>query len=477
MLSQDNNDTIAAISTPIGEGGIGIVRISGDKSLDILSKMFVPSNPVLMSGIKSHDDLKIEMERKSRVLIHGKICDDKGNLIDEVLVTYMKPPTTYTGEATVEINCHGGIVPLRKILETALFLGARLADRGEFTKRAFLNGKLDLAQAEAVMDLISAKTDDSYHAAVNQLQGHLSDYIRDVRLDFVDILVQIAVNIDYPDEDIEEVIYSELLSELNKILDSLADLSETAERGRILREGLRIAIVGKPNVGKSSLMNALLYEDRAIVTDIPGTTRDTIEEALDIRGIPVVITDTAGIRQTEDVVEKIGVEKSKNSIMSSDLIFLILDGGRIIDDEDIEIYQYIKNKNHIILINKEDLPKKNTDKEAVREKFGEKSYSIAAKSKEGIKTVENLIEDFVNSKSSDMTFRERLTVTNVRHKVLIDNAISSVKDAIAATDMNQPLEIIEIDVNQAYEFLGEIIGETSTGDIIDKVFERFCLGK
>lgn len=477
MLSRDDNDTIAAISTPIGEGGIGIVRISGEKSIDILTKIFLPSNPSLKSNASYPEKFKREIEGKSRVLLHGKICDESGNIIDEALVSYMKPPTTYTGEATVEINCHGGIVPLRKILKTTFNLGARPADPGEFTKRAFLNGKLDLTQAEAVMDLISAKTDDSYDAAISQLQGHLSEYIREIRADFVDLLVHITVNIDYPDEDIEELMYSELSSKLNKILVSLTKLLDTAERGRILREGLRIAIVGKPNVGKSSLMNALLYEDRAIVTDIPGTTRDTIEETLDIKGIPVVITDTAGIRETEDVVEKIGVEKSKASIMSSDLVFFVLDGGRAIDDEDIEIYRHIKDKNHIILINKSDLPEKITDPELVQKNLGEESYFVAAKSKGGIEKIENLIQDFVNSKSSDLTFRESLTVTNVRHTTLIENAIGSVRDAMIAVDMNQPLELIEIDVNHAYELLGEIIGETSTGDIIDEVFQRFCLGK
>lgn len=477
MLSRDDNDTIAAISTPIGEGGIGIVRMSGEKSLDILAKIFIPSNQALKDKINNPEVFKEEIEKKSRMLMHGRIRDEKGKIVDEALVSYMKPPTTYTGESTVEINCHGGIVPLRKILKTILTLGARPADRGEFTKRAFLNGKLDLAQAEAVMDLISAKTDDSYDAAVSQLQGHLSEYIRDIRSNFVDLLVQITVNIDYPDEDIEELMYSEILSKLRQILASLTELSDTAERGRILREGLRIAIVGKPNVGKSSLMNALLYEDRAIVTDIPGTTRDTIEETLDIRGIPVVITDTAGIRETDDVVEKIGVEKSKTSINSSDLVFLILDGGREIDDEDMEIYEHIKEKNHLILINKADLPEKKTSPEDVSKRFGEESYFVAAKSKEGIEAIETLIQDFVNSKSSDLSFRESLTVTNVRHKVLIEDAISSVRDAVIATEMSQPLELIEIDVNHAYELLGEVIGETSTGDIIDKVFERFCLGK
>lgn len=467
----DDSDTIAAISTPIGEGGIGIVRISGDQSLDLLSKIFEPANKDIKKNNK--DQLLIP----SRVLTYGKIYDKKRNLIDEVLVSYMKSPTTYTGEETVEINCHGGIIPLRNILNTVVSLGARPAERGEFTKRAFLNGKLDLTQAEAVMDLISAKTDTSFNVAMTQLQGRLSEHIRLIRSYFVDLLVQITVNIDYPDEDIEELTYSNVLECLHKIDSSLKELSASSERGRILREGLRVAIVGKPNVGKSSILNALLYEDRAIVTDVPGTTRDIIEETIDVRGIPVVITDTAGIRDTDDLVEKIGVEKSKLSIESSDLIFFVLDAARIIDEEDERIFSHIRDKNHIILINKNDVDNKAISSNEVKKHFGEDATEISAIRDGSIQEIETLVEDYVDSKSSGFAASQDFMITNARHKKLIDDSILAVSDAITSTEAFEPLEILEIDVNHAYELLGEIIGETTAGDIIDKVFERFCLGK
>lgn len=467
----DDSDTIAAISTPIGEGGIGIVRISGDQSLDLLSKIFEPANKDIKKNNK--DQLLIP----SRVLTYGKIYDKKRNLIDEVLVSYMKSPTTYTGEETVEINCHGGIIPLRNILNTVVSLGARPAERGEFTKRAFLNGKLDLTQAEAVMDLISAKTDTSFNVAMTQMQGRLSEHIRLIRSYFVDLLVQITVNIDYPDEDIEELTYSNILESLHKIELSLKELSASSERGRILREGLRVAIVGKPNVGKSSILNALLYEDRAIVTDVPGTTRDIIEETIDVRGIPVVITDTAGIRDTDDLVEKIGVEKSKLSIESSDLIFFVLDAARVIDEEDERIFSHIRDKNHIILINKNDVDNKAISSNEVKKHFGEDAIEISAIRDGSIQEIETLIEDYVNSKSSGFAASQNFMITNARHKKLIDDSILAVSDAITSTEAFEPLEILEIDVNHAYELLGEIIGETTAGDIIDKVFERFCLGK
>lgn len=467
----DDADTIAAISTPIGEGGIGIVRISGDKSLDILSKLFKPAN----HDIKKNAEHKLSIP--SRVLTYGKIYDTKQNLIDEVLVSYMKAPTTYTGEETVEINCHGGIIPLRNILNTVISLGARPAERGEFTKRAFLNGKLDLTQAEAVMDLISAKTDTSFNVAMTQLQGRLSEQIRLIRSYFVDLLVQITVNIDYPDEDIEELTYSNILESLHKIAASLGELSASSERGRILREGLRVAIVGKPNVGKSSILNALLYEDRAIVTDVPGTTRDIIEETIDVRGIPVVITDTAGIRDTDDLVERIGVEKSKLSIESSDLIFFVLDAARTVDKEDERIFSHIRDKNHIILMNKDDVEDKIISLNDVKEHFGEDATEISAVRDGSIKKIEALIENFVNSKSSGFSASQNFMITNARHKKLIDDSILAISDAIASTEAFEPLEIIEIDINHAYELLGELIGEKATGDIIDRVFERFCLGK
>lgn len=478
------DDTIAAISTPLGEGGIGIVRMSGDKSLEILSKIFsfegkikdVPCETSLTKKTDIIGNSDKNLGFKSRFLHYGKVYDENNNLIDEVLAVYMKPPTTYTGEEMVEINCHGGIVPLRRILETVLRAGARAAESGEFTRRAFRNGKLDLVQAEAVMDLISAKTDGSFDVAMGQLQGRLSDRIRQIRKDFADLLVQITVNIDYPDEDIEEMTYGDVLSNLNKIACRLEDLASTADRGRIMREGLKIAIVGKPNVGKSSLMNILLNYDRAIVTEIAGTTRDTIEETLNVRGIPVVLTDTAGIRETDDVVEKIGVEKSKISIDTSDFVFFVLDGNRPIDNEDFEIFEHVKGKKYAIIVNKSDLNLVITTDE-IDSLFGLKPEYISTAKEKGINIIEDIIEDFVNSKSSGFENKDQISITNIRHKNLIENALDLIKDAILATEGMQPLELIEIDVNEAYGILGEIIGETASGDIIDKVFERFCLGK
>lgn len=452
-------DTIAAVATAAGEGGIGIVRISGDDALDILNKVFVP----------------VSKNITNRVLSYGHIKDpDTGRVIDEVMSVYMKGPHSYTAEDVVEIQCHGSSVSLRKILDLVLKNGARLAERGEFTKRAFLNGRLDLSQAEAVIDLIKAKTDKTFDVALSQLEGAFSAKIRDIRADLVDVLVNLTVNIDYPDEDIEEMTYSKLEESLEIIKNKIRKLLSTADTGRIIREGLKVSIVGKPNVGKSSLMNALMGENRAIVTDIPGTTRDTIEESITIKNIPIILTDTAGIHATDDIIEQIGIEKSKESFNKSDLVIFVIDGSSGLEKEDREIIDHIGDRKVIVLINKQDKGSVVTAcdiKELIPSAVILESALVEGKGVEELAdAVENLVYDGEVSQS------ENLLVTNVRHNNLLDEGERCMVDAISMAEMRQPLEFIEIDVNRCYEALGEIIGETAS-DIIDKVFERFCLGK
>ena len=452
-------DTIAAVATAAGEGGIGIVRISGDDALDILNKVFVP----------------VSKNITNRVLSYGHIKDPiTGKIIDEVMSVYMKGPHSYTAEDVVEIQCHGSSVSLRKILDLVLKNGARLAERGEFTKRAFLNGRLDLSQAEAVIDLIKAKTDKTFDVALNQLEGVFSSKIRDIRADLVDVLVNLTVNIDYPDEDIEEMTYSKLEESLNNIRNKIRKLLSTADTGRIIREGLKVSIVGKPNVGKSSLMNALMGENRAIVTDIPGTTRDTIEESITIKNIPIILTDTAGIHATDDIIEQIGIEKSKESFNKSDLIIFVLDGSKELEKEDREIIEHVGNRKVIVLLNKQDKGSVVTAedvKNLIPQAIVLESALLEGKGVDDLAdAVENMVYDGEVSQS------ENLMVTNVRHKNLLDEGERCMVDALEMVEFRQPLEFIEIDVNRCYEALGEIIGETAS-DIIDKVFERFCLGK
>ncbi len=453
-------DTIAAISTAYGEGGIGIIRISGENSLNILNRIFKPVSK------------KIE----SRKMIYGNIVEPSSNkIIDEVLCVYMKGPKTYTAEDVVEINCHGSIVSLKKTLEIVLQNGARLAEPGEFTKRAFLNGRLDLSQAEAVIDLIKAKSEKTFDVALNQLEGKFSEQIKLLRKKIVDILVNIAVNIDYPDEDIEQLTYSNLSESLKEVYLEINKMIDSAETGRMIKEGLNVAIIGKPNVGKSSLMNSLLKENRAIVTEIPGTTRDTIEEMLTIRGIPVRLTDTAGIRETEDIIEKIGIEKSKESFNNADLIILMVDCSTSLNSEDLKIIEHVDNRNVILVFNKLDLDCK-INKEEVTSLIPNATIVEASIATDmGIDKIENSIEELVYG--GKVTQKDSLLVTNVRHKNLLVEANRSINDALEMTKNEEALEFIEIDVNSAYELLGEIIGETVQEDIINEVFARFCLGK
>lgn len=468
------NDTIAAIATAYGEGGIGIIRISGENSLAILKEVFKPTG-------------KYE-KFTSRRMMYGKIIEQRntGNkdsavennreeIIDEVLAVYMKGPKTYTAEDVVEINCHGGIVPLRKTLALVLRKGARLAEPGEFTKRAFLNGRLDLSQAEAVIDLIKAKTDISFNVALSQMEGSLSDKIEKIRKQLLDLLVEITVNIDYPDEDIEELAYDALEENILSILEMIEQLLRTASTGRMIREGIRIAIVGKPNVGKSSLMNGLLRESRAIVTEIPGTTRDTIEEAISIRNIPVYLIDTAGIRQTNDQVEKIGIKKSKEAFHYADFVIFILDVSRALSAEDREIAAYLKEKKSLVLLNKRDLKHAFSFEEAKELVSGAELIETSLSRGEGLTEIEDFIEKMVYG--GQVAQKESLMVNNVRHIELLTQGKDALADALGMAKRREALDFIEIDVRNAYERLGEIIGETVSDDIIDEVFSRFCLGK
>ena len=446
------NTTIAAISTAYGESGIGIVRMSGPEAFDILKKVFFS---------KCGD----KIEFKARYMHYGVVMDEKGNIIDEALAVFMKAPLTYTGEDVAEIQCHGGNISVRNILDLLLRNGAVLADRGEFTKRAYLNGKIDLSQAEAVIDLIKARTGRSYETAVDQLEGSLSKKIKEIRKELLDLLVSITVNMDYPDEDIEVLTYKKFKEDISSIYDKLNKLNASSGEGRILREGLKIAIVGKPNVGKSSLMNIFLKENRSIVTDVPGTTRDTIEESASIRGIPVSFIDTAGIHDSEDIVESIGIERSKDAFNRADLLILVLDGSSELSEEDRQLMAMAEGRNCITLLNK-------ADKGLVLDENG---IEVSMLNETGIDKIEDEIEKYVNS--GRLRRNDDVIVTNIRHADLIRKAMEETKEAIAMIDAEEAMDFIEVNVKAAFDYLGEIIGETASDEVIDEVFSRFCLGK
>ena len=455
-------DTIAAVATAYGEGGIGIIRISGEKALSILEEVFEFAGETY--------------QIVNRRMTYGRIVDrENEQIIDEVLAVYMKGPKTYTAEDVVEINCHGSMVSLRKTLALVLRKGARLAEPGEFTKRAFLNGRLDLSQAEAVIDIIKAKTDRSFDVAMSQLEGALSLRVTEIRQKLLDLLVDITVNIDYPDEDIEELTYDKIEENILLIGEMIEKLLSTADTGRMIREGIRVAIVGKPNVGKSSLMNSLLRETRAIVTEIPGTTRDTIEEAISIRNIPVYLVDTAGIRETSDEVERLGIERSKAAFNEADFIIFIMDGSSAISDEDREIASYLDGRDSVVLINKNDLERGFTNDD-VRELVNDPVIiETSLINNEGIEEIDNHIEELVYG--GELSQHDSTMVNNVRHIELLKQSRDSLRDAMEMTLAREALDFIEVDVRNAYDLLGEITGETVSDDIINEVFARFCLGK
>lgn len=454
-------DTIGAISTSIGEGGIAIVRISGDKAKDVVEKIFQAKNGQSIKDMKSY------------TMKYGYIIDENNNHIDEVIVSFMKGPRSFTAEDTIEINCHGGVVATNKVLEQVIKQGVRLAEPGEFTKRAFLNGRIDLSQAEAVIDIINAKTDLSMKSALMQSEGLISKEIRGLREKLLSTIAHIEATVDYPEDDLEEVTSEMAIRDLDIIRKEIKGFIETAEEGKILREGLSTVIVGKPNVGKSSLLNALTKENRAIVTDIPGTTRDVIEEYINISGIPIKIIDTAGIRETDDVVEKIGVERSRAKINDADLIILILDSSNELTEEDKEIINHISNKKYMILLNKSDLNSKITQKDLENINCTN-IYNISAKTGEGIDEVRTAIKDmFFKGEIST----NNVIITNTRHKEALLRAYECIESAINTLNYTFAIDLASIDIRNAWTFLGEITGDSLEENIIDKIFKDFCLGK
>lgn len=455
-------DTIAAISTPYGTGGIGIIRISGNKAFEIAKTIF--------KGKKNFEEIK------THTINYGKIIHPENKqTIDEVLLTKMKKPNTFTREDIIEINCHGGVVVLKKILALILKQGAKAAEPGEFTKRAFLNGRIDLSQAEAVIDLINSKTDESSKAAVNQLEGKLSFKIKTLRKSLVEILAHIEVTVDYPEDDIEEITGEKVYNEIKIIKENLKKITDNFERGRILREGIDAVIVGKPNVGKSSLLNELAGKSRAIVTNIPGTTRDTIEEYININDIPVRIIDTAGIRETKDAVEIIGVEKTHKAVEEAELVIMMIDAKEGFTDEDSAILKKIVTKKLIVLINKIDKSNKGDIKNIEKHLVGTNYIKTSMKKGIGIEKIGEIITKLFTK--GEINLNSQILLTNIRHKNLIDKAILSIEDAIIAYKNKIPLDLMSIDIVNAAEYLGEITGESVKEDIINEIFSRFCLGK
>ncbi|NEW65427.1 tRNA uridine-5-carboxymethylaminomethyl(34) synthesis GTPase MnmE [Carnobacteriaceae bacterium zg-84] len=455
-------DTIAAISTALGEGAIGIVRLSGEKAIDIANTLF-----------KEKDLTKVP----SHTIHYGHIQHPTSlQQIDEVMVSVMKAPKTFTKEDVVEINCHGGIVVVNKVLQTVLEQGARLAEPGEFTKRAFLNGRIDLSQAEAVMDLIRAKTDTSMSVALKQVDGHLSSLIRQLRQDILNTLAQVEVNIDYPEYDeVEEMTLALLKEKSIDVKEKLEYLLQTAQQGKILRDGLQTAIIGRPNVGKSSLLNRLLREDKAIVTDIAGTTRDTIEEYVNVRGVPLKLVDTAGIRDTDDVVEQIGVKRSKKAILDADFIILILNQSEQLSDEDKSLLEMTKGMKRLILLNKIDLPSQLYMEELLPYTDMDNVIPLSVLNNQGIdKLEEKIAEWFFAGQVND---KDATYVSNVRHITLIQQAIEKLKDVLQAIDLEVPVDLIQIDFTRAWELLGEITGDTVQDELLTELFSQFCLGK
>ena len=445
-------DTIAAISSALGVGAISIIRISGDNAINIADKIF---------------DKNLN-EAKSHTIHYGHIMD-KNEIIDEVLVSIMRAPKTFTKEDIVEINCHGGINTTNKVLELVLSNGARLAEPGEFTKRAFLNGRIDLTQADGIMNLIEAKTDISRKMSINQLNGQVSNIIKNLRSNLVDIISNIEVNIDYPEyEDIEVVTSESIYPQVLSIKQELENIIKKSEDGKIINEGINIGIIGRPNVGKSSLLNTLLEEEKAIVTDIEGTTRDIVEGKIVINGIVCNIIDTAGIRETDNIVEQIGVNKSYDIIDSSDLIIMILNNNEAITEEELELLSKIKNKNHIIVINKTDLENK-------LNLYVEDAIKISIKDNIGIEDIKNRISEIFNLEkisTQDMSY-----LSNARSISLLKQSLNKVNECLNNIKNETPIDIIELDLKECWNTLGEIIGETYTDELIDEIFSRFCLGK
>lgn len=458
------DDTIAAIATAPGIGGIGIIRVSGPEACDVVNRLFHSKQSVPLG------------DRQTRTIHYGHIVHPKtGKTLDEVIVVLMKGPHSYTAEDVVEIQCHGGFVSVREILKVLLSEGVRQAEEGEFTKRAFLNGRIDLTQAEAIIDIIDAKTEQSLEVAVNQLDGTLSKYIRALRDELIAMIAHLEVTIDYPEEDIEEVSAQEVRTGLAPILEKMDTLLATAQRGKLLRDGVMVSIIGRPNAGKSSLMNALLREDRAIVTNIPGTTRDSIEEFLTIQGIPVRLIDTAGIRETEDIVESMGVEKARQYLDKADVVVLVIDGSKPLEPEEQELLQLITNRPSIIFLNKADKVQCVSKEEIAALGTFTEIVTISAAQGEGMDEMARVITSLVQGGSVQASHEAMLS--NVRHITLMEQAKVSLDQSILAIDSGMPIDLIVTDIRAAWELLGDITGESLRESMVDELFKRFCLGK
>ena len=455
-------DTIAALSTPYGTGGIGVIRVSGDSAFEVSGKLFRSGRS--MEEIASH------------TVSYGKIVDPEANEhVDEVLLLKMKKPNTFTREDVVEIHCHGGIVVINRVMELLFKYGARPAEAGEFTKRAFLNGRIDLSQAEAIIDLINSKTVESSRAAVSHLEGRLSNKLKLLRGDLVELLAHIEVTVDYPEHDIEEITGEKVYESLKKIKAELSDLAKTFDRGKLLREGINVVIAGKPNVGKSSLLNQLAGSTRAIVTDIPGTTRDIIEEYVNIKGIPAKITDTAGIRITQDVVEKIGVDKAYKAIEDAELIIMVIAADTGILEEDKEVLNSISGRKSLILINKTDLVDRAKLDEIRSQLEADIILEASIINDEGIEGLEEKIKELFFK--GDISKNEEVLLTNARHKSLVDKSIHAIDQALNSFDMGMPLDMVTIDIKSSAEYIGQITGESIDEAVMHNIFSRFCIGK
>lgn len=459
-------ETIAAISTAIGNGGIGIIRMSGKETFPIIKKIFRNKEG------KEIDSKKI----KGYTMQYGYIINTKTQeIIDEVLVSFFQNPKSYTKEDMCEINSHGGIVVERQILEECIKNGAILAEPGEFTKRAFLNGRIDLSQAESIIDLINSKTEKEAQASIHQLEGNLSKKIHEIEHDLLDIMADIEANIDYPEYDVEEVTNQKIITVLEKTKIKLEELENSFQSGKILKEGIKTAIIGRPNAGKSSLLNYIVKEERAIVSEIEGTTRDTIEELITIHGIPLKIIDTAGIRKTKDTIEQIGVKKALNVAKEAELILAIFDNTKELQEEDIEILKLIQDKNAIILLNKIDEKEENLETKKELLETQKTIIKISAKEGRGIEELYQEIEKMFEIK--DLSKGEEIFITNIRHKNQIELALNNIEEAKMAVINNMPIDMIAISIKQTLEELGKITGENVAEDIINEIFSKFCLGK
>ncbi len=456
------SDTIAAIATPLGESGIAVIRISGEQSIHIANHIFASKTKIT--------------EAQSHTIHYGFIIDPSTQeRIEEVLVSVMRAPRTFTMEDVVEISCHGGIISVKRVLDMILQGGGRIAEPGEFTKRAFLNGRIDLTQAEAVIDLIRSKSDQAFSIALKQVEGTLLRKIKESRHRLVELMAHIEVNIDYPEHDVESLTQDFIKEKCTLAMEEIDALLKTADQGKILREGVMTAIIGRPNVGKSSLLNLLAQENRAIVTDIPGTTRDIIEEFITLNGIPLQLLDTAGLRETADLVEQIGVEKSRNVLSQAELILLVLDYNDSLHIDELELLEQLKDKQTIVIINKVDLSQKINLEKVHSNVPAERIVTMSIREEEGLADLEKAISSLFFSgqlASNDLTY-----VSNARHIGLLKNARASLLEGYVASEKRIPIDMIQIDIRNAWEYLGEIIGDSVSESLVDQIFSQFCLGK